>query len=67
MPKEEFEIYEEDFSKSIIKYFMFENNIDEKKLNEIIFDKVVFKSKVNETAEESISILINSGKQNEEN
>lgn len=67
MPKEEFEIYEEDFSKSIIKYFMFENNIDEKELNEIIFDKVVFKSKVNETAEESISILINSGKQNEEN
>ena len=46
---------------------MFENNIDEKELNEIIFDKVVFKSKVNETAEDSISILINSGKQNEEN
>lgn len=66
MPKEAFEIYEEDFSKSIIKYFMFENNVDEKKLNEIIFDKVVFKSKVSETAN-NISIILNSGKQNEEN
>lgn len=64
MPKEEFEIYEEDFSKSIIKYFMFENNIDEKKLNEIIFDKVVFKSKVIESAK-SISIVLNSGKEDE--
>ncbi len=64
MPKEEFEIYEEDFSKSIIKYFMFENNIDEKKLNEIIFDKVVFKSKVIENAK-SISIVLNSGKEDE--
>ena len=66
MPKEEFEIYEEDFSKSIIKYFMFENNIDEKKLNEIIFDKVVFKSKVTENAK-SISIVLNSGKEDEQN
>lgn len=64
MPKEEFEIYEEDFSKSIIKYFMFENNIDEKKLNEIIFDKVVFKSKVTENAK-NISIVLNSGKEDE--
>lgn len=64
MPKEEFEIYEEDFSKSIIKYFMFENNIDEKKLNEIIFDKVLFKSKVTENAK-SISIVLNSGKEDE--
>lgn len=64
MPKEEFEIYEEDFSKSIIKYFMFEDNIDEKKLNEIIFDKVVFKSKVTENAK-SISIVLNSGKEDE--
>ena len=64
MPKEEFEIYEEDFSKSIIKYFMFENNIDEKKLNEIIFDKVVFKSKVIENAK-SISIVLNSEKEDE--
>ena len=64
MPKEEFEIYEEDFSKSIIKYFMFENNIDEKKLNEIIFDKVVFKSKVTENAK-SISIVLNSEKEDE--
>lgn len=64
MPKEEFEIYEEDFSKSIIKYFMFENNIDEKKLNEIIFDKVLFKSKVTENAK-SISIVLKSGKEDE--
>lgn len=64
MPKEEFEIYEEDFSKSIIKYFMFENIIDEKKLNEIIFDKVVFKSKVTENAK-NISIVLNSGKEDE--
>lgn len=64
MSKEEFEIYKEDFSKSIIKYFMFENNIDEKKLNEIIFDKVVFKSKVTENAK-SISIVLNSGKEDE--
>ena len=64
MSKEEFEIYEEDFSKSIIKYFMFENNIDEKKLNEIIFDKVVFKSKVTENAK-NISIVLNSGKEDE--
>ena len=43
---------------------MFENNIDEKKLNEIIFDKVVFKSKVIENAK-SISIVLNSGKEDE--
>lgn len=60
MPKEKFEIYEEDFSKSIIKYFMFENNINEKELNEILFDKVLYKSSIKENTN-GISIFLNSG------
>lgn len=64
--KEEFKIYEEDFSKSIIKYFMFENNIDEKELNEILFDKVLYKSEIKENAD-IISITLYKGSQNEKN
>lgn len=66
MPKEEFEIYEEDFSKSIIKYFMFENNIDEKELNEILFDKVLYKSNIKENTN-GISISLKTGEENDQN
>lgn len=42
MPEKEFEIYEEDFVKTMMDYLMFEKNIDAKEFNEKLLNKVLY-------------------------
>lgn len=46
MPKKPFEIYEEDFAKTVMDYLMFQENIDVKTFSENIANKVLYASKV---------------------
>lgn len=46
MPQPEFEIFEEDFIKTVMDYYMFEENIDVKSFSENITDKVLYSSNV---------------------
>lgn len=47
-PQKEFEIFEEDFKKTIIDYIMFEEGIDVKEFNEKLLKEVVYKSELKE-------------------
>ncbi len=62
MPEEPFEIYEEDFAKTIMDYLMYEQSIDSKKFNEELMNKVLYSSSV---SEENGNISITIGKNNE--
>lgn len=44
MPKEEFEIFEEDFAKTAMDYLMFEQGIDVKQISETILTRVLYSS-----------------------
>lgn len=55
--KKEFEIYEEDFRKTIYDYIIFENQIDLKELNKKIINKVLYNSDV-EKENGKIKIII---------
>lgn len=46
MPQPEFEIFEEDFIKTVMDYYMFEENIDVKSFSENITYKVLYSSNV---------------------
>lgn len=46
MPEKEFEIYEEDFVKTMMDYLMFERNIDVKEFNEKLINKVLYSGSV---------------------
>ena len=46
MPKKPFEIYEEDFAKTVMDYLMFQQNIDVKAFSENIANKVLYASSV---------------------
>lgn len=45
-PQEEFEIFEEDFKKTIIDYIMFEEKINVKEFNENLLNATLYKSKI---------------------
>jgi type I restriction-modification system DNA methylase subunit len=60
MPKKPFELYEEDFNKTILDYMLFENGIDSKELDENILSKVLYSSEITEI-KEGISINISGG------
>lgn len=47
-----FVVYEEDFVKTLLDYFMYENNIDSKKLNENVLNKVLYSSEVKKSKSE---------------
>ena len=46
MPKAEFVIYEEDFTKTVMDYMMFEQGIDVKELKDHLIDKVLYSSDI---------------------
>ncbi len=56
-PKKSFEIYEEDFKKTILDYLMFEQKIDVKEMNEKLLNKVLYNSDIKED-NKNISIVI---------
>lgn len=57
MPRKPFEIFEEDFNKTLLDYMMFENRIDSKELGENILDKVLYSSDIKKT-NDGISITV---------
>lgn len=57
MPKAEFRIYEEDFTKTVMDYMMFEQGIDIKELKDRLIDKVLYSSDI-QTKNDTISISL---------
>lgn len=60
-PQKEFEIFEEDFKKTIIDYIMFEEKIDVKEFNEKLLNEVLYKSEYKNS-----KLILNLGDENEE-
>lgn len=55
-----FELYEEDFVKTIMDYEMFKSGIDVKEFNNTLMQKILYSSEVAET-EEGISVILKDG------
>lgn len=64
MPEKEFEIYEEDFKKTMMDYLMYKENIDVKEFSDKLVAKVMYSSEVNET-NENINISLKKEDENE--
>lgn len=60
MPEKPFEIYEEDFVKTMMDYEMFKRGIDVKTFNTALLDRVLYGSDVTEN-EEGIHITFQKG------
>jgi len=60
MPEKEFEIYEEDFKKTIVDYLLFQQGIDIKEFSERLVNKVMYESEILSTKND-ISILLKTG------
>ena len=61
-PQKEFEIYEEDFKKTILDYIMFEQNIDIKEFNSKLLENILYKSNI-----ENNKLTLDLGDTNEKN
>lgn len=61
MPEKEFEVYEEDFSKTVMDYLMYEQNIDVKEMKENLLNRVLYSSNVDEN-NENVIIKIKKGR-----
>ncbi len=63
-PEKEFEIFEEDFTKTMMDYLMFKESIDTKEFSETLIKKVLYSSKIEEK-ETEISIKLMRGGKND--
>ncbi|EHI74420.1 hypothetical protein STRCR_0911 [Streptococcus criceti HS-6] len=63
----EFEVFEEDFKKSIFDYLMFKEDIDLKKLKENISEKVIYSSDITKRKETGIVSIVVEETNNGEN
>ena len=63
-PEKEFEIFEEDFTKTMMDYLMFQEQVDVREFGERLVSKVMYNSTV-EVSELGVTIVIR-GKENEE-
>lgn len=57
MPEKEFEIYEEDFTKTMMDYIMYQEGIDVKKFSDKLIEKVMYSSCVAEDGEDYVITL----------
>ncbi|MGN1341850.1 MAG: class I SAM-dependent DNA methyltransferase [Bacilli bacterium] len=57
MPEKEFEIYEEDFTKTMMDYLMFKEGIDVKEFSDSLIEKVMYSSVISEKGEDYIITL----------
>lgn len=64
MPKKPFELYEEDFIKTLMDYEMFEKGIDVKEFEEKLIDNVMYSSEISKS-DDKISVVLKGGKSNE--
>lgn len=65
MPEKKFEICEEDFTKTIMDYLMYKNEIDVKEFSDKLLSKVMYSSEV-ELDKDKISITIRDGDSKDE-
>lgn len=56
-PNKPFEIYEEDFKKTILDFLLFEKQIDVKEMNEKLLNKILYNSNIIENSDD-VSIVI---------
>lgn len=61
MPEKPFEIFEEDFTKTIMDYLMFKENLDVKSFNEALVKKVLYNSIIGSTHDKVIISLRRKG------
>ena len=66
MPKKEFEIYEEDFTKTVMDYLMFEEGIDVKEFQQRLINKVLYSSEISDR-DGVVSINLKKEGDNEQN
>lgn len=52
MPMKEFEIYEEDFNKTVMDYLMFQQGIDVKTFQESLINKVMYSSSISQNGDD---------------
>lgn len=64
MPEKPFEIYEEDFVKTIMDYEMYKRGINVKDFNDKLLKKVLYSSQINKKNED-INIILKGGNSNE--
>lgn len=57
MPEKEFEIYEEDFTKTMMNYIMYQEGIDVKEFSDKLIEKVMYSSRVAEDGEDYVITL----------
>ena len=57
MPEKEFEIYEEDFTKTMMDYIMYQEGIDVKEFSDKLIKKVMYSSCVAEDGEDYVITL----------
>ena len=57
MPEKEFEIYEEDFTKTMMNYLMYEEGIDVKEFSDNLIEKVMYASCVTKNGEDYVITL----------
>lgn len=60
MPEKEFELYEEDFIKTIMDYLIYQENISVKAFNETLLKKVLYASNIT-SSQQTISIKLKKG------
>lgn len=65
MPEREFEIYEEDFTKTMMDYIMYKEGIDVKEFSDQLIEKVMYSSSVAEDGEDYV-ITLKGDNKNEE-
>ena len=65
MPEKEFEIYDEDFTKTMMDYLMFREGVDVKVFGEKLLAKVLYNSSV-ESIGDGVSIMLKNRDDNNE-
>lgn len=63
MPVKEFQLFEEDFKKTLLDYIMFQNGIEAKEFTDKITNRVMYDSEINEE-KEKIKIILDKGEEN---
>lgn len=64
MPEKEFKIYEEDFTKTMMDYLMYEKGIDVKEFSDNLLSKVMYSSDIKVNDNNDVTITIKDGDSN---
>ena len=65
MPEKEFEVFEEDFTKTMMDYLMFKQGIDVKEFSDTLVKKVMYDSEIS-SEERDVTIILRGKRVNNE-